>query len=133
MFTDRHLIFKGTDTENKSVVETVPVCAEQSWGRHAFGQSDGTIITPVQLLHDEAEVRLQERRRRKPPEQRRRVHQHRHQQQDVGEELDRRYNEMQIQLNHSPQKQQSSCLYVYICSQVVCFPRTGFDSTYFKF
>lgn len=68
---------------------TVPVWGKQSRGGHALCQSDGSIVTPVQLLHDEAEVRLQKRPCRKPPKQRRRVHQHRHQQQDVGEELHR--------------------------------------------
>ena len=54
---------------------------------HALGQGDGSVIAAVQLLHDEAEVRLEQGRGREAPEQRRRVHQHGHQQQDVGEEL----------------------------------------------
>lgn len=68
---------------------TVPVWGEQSWGGHAFGQSHSAVITPVQLLHDEAEVWLQEGCSRKPPEQRRSVHQHSHQQENVGKELQR--------------------------------------------
>lgn len=56
---------------------------------HAFGQSDGAVVTVVQLLQDEAEVGLEQRRRQKPPEQRREVHEHGHQKKDVGEELQR--------------------------------------------
>ena len=54
---------------------------------HALGQGDSPVVAAVQLLHDEAQVRLEQRRGREAPEQRWRVHQHGHQQQDVGEEL----------------------------------------------
>ncbi|PWA22379.1 hypothetical protein CCH79_00018195, partial [Gambusia affinis] len=67
--------------------------SRQSRGRQAFGQSDGAVVAPIQLLHDEGEVRLQDRRCGKPPEQGGAVHQHRHQQQHVGEELERRGEE----------------------------------------
>lgn len=68
---------------------TLPLWAQQSWGGHAFGQSHSTIVTAIQLLNDEAEVRLQEMRRRKSPEQRWGVHHHRHKQQNVGKELEK--------------------------------------------
>lgn len=54
----------------------------------ALGQLDGSVVGPVQLLHDEGEVRVQVRRRSEAPEQGRNVHQNRHQQQDVGEKLE---------------------------------------------
>lgn len=66
---------------------SLPLWGEQSWRGHPLGQSNGAVVTVVQLFHDEAEVRQQEGRRRESPNQRGGVHQHGHQQQDVREKL----------------------------------------------
>ena len=65
----------------------LPVGGGQVVRGHALGQGDGPVVAAVQLLHDESQVRLEQGRGREAPEQCRRVHQHGHQQQDVGEEL----------------------------------------------
>lgn len=75
---------------------TQPFCWETPWCWQALGQSDSTVVAPVQLFHDEAQVWLQEWSSRKSPEQRWGVHQHRHQQEDVGKELDRTETEHDI-------------------------------------
>lgn len=57
-------------------------------GRQALGELDGTVVTAIQLLHNEAEVRGQLRSSGEAPEQSGNVHQNRQQQKDIRKELD---------------------------------------------
>lgn len=57
-------------------------------GRQALGEADGTVVTAIQLLHDEAEVRGELRSSGEAPEQSGNVHEDGQQQKDVRKELE---------------------------------------------